>query len=96
MILTQEQEMIRDTLRQFAQERLAPNAAEWERNHTFPRAALAELGELGAMGIIVPEQWGGAGMDYVSLALAIEEIAFGHGATATIVSVQNSWPAALP
>ncbi|MER2557619.1 MAG: acyl-CoA dehydrogenase [Candidatus Competibacter denitrificans] len=90
MILTQEQEMIRDTLRQFAQERLAPNAAEWERNHTFPRAALAELGELGAMGIIVPEQWGGAGMDYVSLALAIEEIAFGHGATSTIVSVQNS------
>lgn len=90
MILTQEQEMIRDTLRQFAQERLAPNAAEWERNHTFPREALAELGELGAMGILVPEQWGGAGMDYVSLALAIEEIAFGHGALSTIVSVQNS------
>ncbi|HRC72156.1 MAG TPA: acyl-CoA dehydrogenase [Candidatus Competibacter sp.] len=90
MILTQEQEMIRDTLRQFARERLAPNAAEWERNHTFPREALAELGELGAMGITVPEQWGGAGMDYVSLALAIEEIAAGHGATSTIVSVQNS------
>ena len=49
MILTQEQEMIRDTLRQFAQERLAPNAADWERNHTFPREALAELGELGAV-----------------------------------------------
>ena len=90
MILTQEQEMIRDTLRQFAQERLAPNAADWERNHTFPREVLRELGELGAMGIIVPEQWGGAGMDYVSLALAIEEIAAGHGATSTIVSVQNS------
>ncbi|MBK8509210.1 MAG: acyl-CoA dehydrogenase [Candidatus Competibacteraceae bacterium] len=90
MILTQEQEMIRDTLRQFARERLAPNAAEWERNHTFPREALAELGELGAMGITVPEQWGGAGMDYVSLALAIEEIAAGHGAISTIVSVQNS------
>lgn len=90
MILTQEQEMIRDTLRQFAQERLAPNAADWERNHTFPREALAELGELGAMGITVPEQWGGAGMDYVSLALAIEEIAAGHGALSTIVSVQNS------
>ena len=90
MILTQEQEMIRDTLRQFAQERLAPNAADWERNHTFPREALAELGELGAMGITVPEQWGGAGMDYVSLALALEEIAAGHGATSTIVSVQNS------
>ncbi len=90
MILTQEQEMIRDTLRQFARERLAPNAAEWERTRTFPRQALAELGELGAMGIIVPEHWGGAGMDYVSLALAIEEIAVGHGATSTIVSVQNS------
>lgn len=90
MILTQEQEMIRDTLREFARERLAPNAAEWERNHTFPRDALAELGELGAMGILVPEQWGGAGMDYVSLALAIEEIAAGHGALSTIVSVQNS------
>ena len=90
MILNQEQEMIRDTLRQFARERLAPNAAEWERNHTFPREALTELGELGAMGITVPEQWGGAGMDYVSLALAIEEIAAGHGALSTIVSVQNS------
>ncbi len=90
MILTQEQEMIRDTLREFARERLAPNAAEWERNHTFPRDALAELGELGAMGILVPEQWGGAGMDYVSLALALEEIAAGHGALSTIVSVQNS------
>jgi alkylation response protein AidB-like acyl-CoA dehydrogenase len=90
MILTQEQEMIRDTLREFARERLAPNAAEWERNHTFPREALTELGELGAMGIVVPEQWGGAGMDYVSLALALEEIAAGHGALSTIVAVQNS------
>lgn len=90
MILTPEQAMIRDTLRQFAQERLTPNAAEWERTHTFPRQALVELGELGAMGIIVPEQWGGAGMDSLSMALAIEEIAVGHGATSTIVSVQNS------
>ncbi|HRD50507.1 MAG: acyl-CoA dehydrogenase family protein [Candidatus Competibacter sp.] len=90
MILTQEQEMIRDTLRQFARERLAPNAAEWERTHTFPRAALTELAELGVMGMVVPEQWGGAGLDYLSMVLAIEEIAAGHGATSTIVCVQNS------
>ncbi|MDG4594308.1 MAG: acyl-CoA dehydrogenase family protein [Candidatus Contendobacter sp.] len=90
MILTQEQEMIRDTLRQFARERLAPNAAEWERTRAFPREALAELAELGAMGMVVPERWGGAGLDYLSMVLAIEEIAAGHGATSTVVCVQNS------
>jgi hypothetical protein len=90
MILTQEQEMIRDTMRAFAQERLAPFAAEWDRNHTFPAAALKELGELGAMGMVVPEEWDGAGMDYMSLVLTLEEIAAGDGATSTIVSVQNS------
>ena len=75
MILTQEQEMIRDSMRAFAQERLAPFAAEWDREHTFPAEALKELGELGAMGMVVPEQWGGAGMDYMSLVLTLEEIA---------------------
>ncbi|CAG4886865.1 acyl-CoA dehydrogenase [Paraburkholderia saeva] len=90
MILTQEQEMIRDSMRAFAEERLAPHAAEWDRNHTFPSEALRELGELGALGMTVPEEWGGAGMDYMSLVLAIEEIAAGDGATSTIVSVQNS------
>lgn len=90
MILTQEQEMIRDTMRAFAQERLAPFAAEWDRNHTFPADALKELGELGAMGMCVPEEWDGAGMDYMSLVLTLEEIAAGDGATSTIVSVQNS------
>jgi butyryl-CoA dehydrogenase len=90
MLLTQEQEMIRDALRTFAQERLVPFAAEWDRNHTFPHDALRELGELGALGMVVPEEWGGAGMDYLSLVLALEEIAAGDGATSTIVSVQNS------
>ena len=90
MILTQEQEMIRDTMRAFAQERLAPFAAEWDKNHTFPADALKELGELGAMGMVVPEEWDGAGMDYMSLVLTLEEIAAGDGATSTIVSVQNS------
>ena len=90
MILTQEQEMIRDAMRAFAQERLAPFAAEWDKNHTFPAEALKELAELGAMGMVVPEEWGGAGMDYMSLVLTLEEIAAGDGATSTIVSVQNS------
>ena len=90
MILTQEQEMIRDSMRAFAQERLAPFAADWDKHHTFPAEALKELGELGAMGMCVPEEWGGAGMDYMSLVLTLEEIAAGDGATSTIVSVQNS------
>ena len=96
MILTQEQEMIRDSMRAFAQERLAPFAAEWDRNHTFPAEALKELGELGAMGMVVPEEWGGAGMDYMSLVLTLEEIAAGDGATSTIVSVQNSLACGIP
>ena len=90
MILTQEQEMIRDAMRDFAQERLAPFAGEWDRHHTFPAEALKELGALGAMGVVVPEEWDGAGMDYMSLVLMLEEIAAGDGATSTIVSVQNS------
>ncbi|MCB1959811.1 MAG: acyl-CoA dehydrogenase [Rhodocyclaceae bacterium] len=96
MILTEEQEMIRDTLRAFAQEQLAPNAAEWDRNHTFPREALNGLAELGVLGMVVPEAWGGAGMDYLSLVLALEEIAAGDGATSTIVSVQNSLACGIP
>ena len=95
MILTDEQELIRDSMRAFAQERLAPFAAEWDRNHTFPREALNELAALGALGMVVPEEWGGAGMDYMSLVLTLEEIAAGDGATSTIVSVQNSLPCGI-
>jgi butyryl-CoA dehydrogenase len=90
MLLTQEQQLIRDTMRAFAQEKLAPNAARWDRDAHFPRDELRALGELGALGMVVPEAWGGAAMDYVSLAVALEEIAAGDGATSTIVSVQNS------
>jgi len=90
MWLSEEQSLIRDTLRAFAQERLAPHAARWDREHHFPRAELSALGELGALGVVVPERWGGAGLDYVSLALALEEIAAGDGSVSTIVSVQNS------
>jgi len=90
MLLTDEQRQIRDTLRTFAREELAPHAALWDREHRFPRDALRALGALGALGVVVPERWGGAGLDYVSLAVALEEIAAGDGATSTIVSVQNS------
>jgi len=90
MLLSPEQAQIRETLRAFARDELLPNAAAWDREHRFPREALRGLGALGAMGIVVPEQWGGAGLDYVSLAVALEEIAAGDGATSTIVSVQNS------
>ncbi|MBK7015699.1 MAG: acyl-CoA dehydrogenase family protein [Sulfuritalea sp.] len=77
-------------LRDFAREQLAPKAAEWDRTSHFPREELRALGELGVCGMVVPEEWGGAGLDYVSLALALEEIAAGDGATSTIISVQNS------
>ncbi len=95
MILTTEQEMIRDSMRAFSKERLAPFAAEWDKTHSFPAQALKELGELGAMGMVVPDEWGGAGMDYMSLVLTLEEIAAGDGATSTIVSVQNSLPCGI-
>jgi len=88
--LSSEQALIRDTLRDFARTELAPNAARWDREHVFPREALMALGSLGALGRVVPETLGGAGLDYVSLAVALEEIAAGDGATSTIVSVQNS------
>ena len=90
MILNDDQRMIRDTLRDFARERLAPFAAEWDRHGTFPADALQELAGLGVWGMVVAEEWGGAGLDYFSLALAIEEIAAGDGSTSTIMSVQNS------
>ncbi|MBK9117916.1 MAG: acyl-CoA dehydrogenase family protein [Betaproteobacteria bacterium] len=90
MLLNEEQQLVRDTMRAFAREQLAPNAARWDREAHFPREELRALGELGAMGVVVPERWGGAGMDYVSLAVTMEEIAAGDGATSTILSVQNS------
>jgi hypothetical protein len=89
MILTEEHQMIRDALRTFAQERLAPNAARWDREHHFPKDELKELAQLGAFGVAVPEQYGGAGLDYVALALVLEEIAAGDGGTSTVISVNN-------
>ncbi len=90
MLLTEEQEHIRDTAREFAQSSLAPNSAEWESKAVFPRAALRELGKLGFMGMTVPPEWDGAGTDYVAYALALEEVAAGDGAVSTIMSGHNS------
>jgi len=89
VILSPEQEMIRDSVRAFARERLAPNAAQWDRDATFPREALHGLAQMGLFGIAVSEEWGGAGMDYVVLALVVEEIAAGDASTSTIISVNN-------
>jgi alkylation response protein AidB-like acyl-CoA dehydrogenase len=89
MILDEQHEMIRDALRAFSQERLAPNAARWDKEHHFPKEELKELAALGAFGVAVPEELGGAGLDYVSLALVLEEIAAGDGGTSTVISVNN-------
>ncbi|MCL4745696.1 MAG: acyl-CoA dehydrogenase family protein [Burkholderiaceae bacterium] len=90
MLLTEDHRMIRSAAREFARRRLAPNAAEWERAGAFPRELIGELGALGLLGMTVPEQWGGTGTDYVSYALALEEIAAGDGAVATVMSGHNS------
>jgi len=89
MLLTEEQEMTRDAVRAFVRKEIAPHAARWDRESTFPAEALCGLAALGCYGVAVPEQWGGAGLDYATLALVIEEIAAGDGATSTIVSVNN-------
>lgn len=90
MIATEEQQLIRDMARSFAREKLAPNAALWDREHLFPKDAIAEMGELGFLGMVVPSEWDGAGTDYVSYAMAVMEIAAGCGPLSTIMSVHNS------
>jgi butyryl-CoA dehydrogenase len=89
MVLSEQHQMIRDALREFSRERLQPNAARWDKEHHFPQQELKELAALGAFGVAVPEALGGAGLDYVSLALVLEEIAAGDGGTSTVISVNN-------
>lgn len=89
MLLTPDQEAIRDAVRDFAQKELWPHAARWDREHHFPREAHQGLAALGAYGICVPQEQGGAGLDYLSLALVLEEIAAGDGGTSTAISVTN-------
>jgi alkylation response protein AidB-like acyl-CoA dehydrogenase len=89
MLLTDDQEAIRDAVRSFAREQLWPNAARWDREHHFPREAHQGLAALGAYGICVPEEFGGANLGYLSLALVLAEIAAGDGGTSTAISVTN-------
>ncbi len=90
MQLTETQTLIRDSARAFAREALAPHAAAWDRESRFPREAIDAMGALGLMGMLVPEEFGGAGADHVAYALALEEIAAGDGSCSTIMSVHNS------
>ena len=92
--LSPEQKMIRDTARDLATREILPQAAEIDRTHTFPRKIFSRLGELGLLGIMVPEEWGGAGMDALSYAVALEEIARACASTAVAMSVQSSLVAA--
>jgi alkylation response protein AidB-like acyl-CoA dehydrogenase len=88
--LTDEQRMIRDMAREFARAELAPHAGQWDEDGWIPDAVVAKLGELGLLGMVVPEEWGGTFSDYTAYALAMEEIAAGCAATATLMSVHNS------
>ncbi len=87
---SEEQLMVRDMARQFASEQLAPNAASWDQNSEFPTDAIAAMGELGLLGMVVPEEYHGSATDTVAYAMALEEIAAGDGACSTIMSVHNS------
>jgi butyryl-CoA dehydrogenase len=89
MRLSDDHQAIQDAVRAYVQDHIAPKAAEWDKTHHFPAAELKGLAALGCYGVAVPTEWGGAGLDYLSLSLILEEIAAGDGATSTIVSVNN-------
>ena len=90
MLLTDEQQSVQEMARRFAQERLAPNAERWDREHHYPADAIAEMAQLGFFGMLVPEAWDGNDSGYIAYAVALEEIAAGSGACSTIMSVHNS------
>ena len=87
---TEEQRMIRDMAREFAQREIAPHAAAWAEAGWIDDRLVAQMGELGLLGMVVPEEWGGSYIDYVAYALAVEEISAGDGALGALMSVHNS------
>src|SRR3712207_4186734 len=93
--LTEEQRQVRDVARQFVADRIEPNAAQWDRDHHFERSLYNELGELGFMGVCVPEELGGAGMDFLSYILVLEELSRGDAGVGVTVAVHTS-AATLP
>jgi len=88
--LTEEQVMIRDMARDFAKNEIAPHAQAWEKAGWIDDAVVDKMADLGLLGMIVPEEWGGTYIDYVAYALAVEEISAGDGATGTLMSVHSS------
>ncbi len=89
MQLSEDHRAVQDAVRAYVQAEIAPHAAAWDKSHHFPKAELQGLAALGCYGVAVPTEWGGAGLDYLALAVIIEEIAAGDGATSTVVSVNN-------
>jgi len=89
MLLPDDHRAVQDAVRAYVQAEVAPHAASWDKTHTFPAAALRGLAGLGCYGVAVPAELGGAGLDYLALAVILEEVAAGDGATSTIVSVNN-------
>ncbi len=90
MQFTEEQLLIQDMARSFAQKQIKPKAAEWDKHSIFPKEVLSQMGKLGLMGMLIPEQWGGSDTGNLAYVLALEEIAAADGATSTIMSVHNS------
>jgi butyryl-CoA dehydrogenase len=88
--LSEEQEVLQKMVRDFAEKEVKPRAAEVDRTHAFPHDTVAKAAELGLMGVAVPDQWGGAGMDYISYAIAIEEVSRACATTGVVLSVNNS------
>jgi butyryl-CoA dehydrogenase len=89
MLLTEDHIAVQDAVRAYVQDRIAPHAAAWDKSHHFPKAELQGLAALGCYGVAVPTEYDGAGLDYLALALILEEVAAGDGATSTVISVNN-------
>jgi len=89
MLLSEDHRAVQNAVRNFVQAEIAPHAATWDKSHHFPAAQLKGLAALGCYGVAVPTEWDGAGLDYLALALIIEEVAAGDGGTSTVVSVNN-------
>ena len=90
MLLNEQQAGIRDMARDFARNEITPFAAQWDRDEAVPLKTLAKMGKLGLMGVCVPEQWGGAGADFVSYVSAMEAIAYGDAGIANMMAATNS------
>ncbi len=89
MLLSDDHRAVQEAVRQYVQAEIAPHAAAWDKSHQFPAAQLKGLADLGCYGVAVPTEFDGAGLDYLALAIILEEIAAGDGATSTVVSVNN-------